>query len=94
MKTAERIMLDANVLVYGYQKKSEFYERSRAILKQGFKGKLSLCICPQVLMEFHATVTNPKRVTVPSSVEESLAEIEKYMTSRNILKIYPTQVAL
>jgi len=94
MKTAKPILLDTNVLVYGQQKKSEFYKRSRKILEQGFKGKLSVCVCPQVLMEFHSTVTNPKRVTGPVSTAESLEQIKKYVASKNILKIYPSEDTL
>jgi predicted nucleic acid-binding protein len=94
MRTDNLILLDTNVLVYGQEKQSEFFQRSRAVIEQGFEGALSLCICPQVLMEFHSTVTNPKRVTKPVSVDESLIEIEKYLSSKNIRKIYPVKHTL
>jgi predicted nucleic acid-binding protein len=46
-------------------------------------------VCPQVLNEFFAVVTDPKRVGSPRSQEEALLEIEKYHRSKNILKIFP-----
>lgn len=94
MKTDDFILLDTNVLVYAQEKQSEFFERSRALIEKGFEGTALLCVCPQVLMEFHSTVTNPKRVTKPVSVSESLAQIEKYLLSRNILKVYPSESTL
>jgi len=91
MKTAEPILLDTNVLVYNHQEDSEFYSPSRAIIKKGLRGNLSLCVCPQVLMEFYATVTNSKRVTNPAPAEEALDEIQKYLASRRIRKIHPAK---
>ena len=94
MKTSDLILLDTNVLVYNHQEKSELNDRSRAILKQGFKGLLPLCVCPQVLLEFYATITNPKRVTNPAPSREGIEEIEKYLTSRTIQKVYSNQYIL
>lgn len=88
MKTDELILLDTNILVYGHQEESEFHGRSRSILQQGFEGKAPLCVCPQVLIEFYATITNLKRVTNPAPPQEAIGEIEKYLQSRCIQKIY------
>ena len=62
MKTSNLILVDTNVLVYNHQERSEFNALSKATLKKGFKGQLPLCICPQVLIEFYSTITNPRRV--------------------------------
>jgi predicted nucleic acid-binding protein len=53
------------------------------------KGELSFCICPQTLTEFFAIVTDSKRVSKPRTQKEALEEIEKYLSSKTILKIYP-----
>lgn len=58
-------------------------------MNKGLSGDLLLCICPQVLNEFYAVITNPKRVTNPVSHEEAVVELEKYIRAKNILKIYP-----
>ncbi len=89
MRTFDPILLDTNILVYVHQALSPFHSQARAILERGLKEEVVLCICPQILMEFYSTITNPKRVTDPVSQEEATIEIEKYFTSRKILKIYP-----
>ena len=94
MTISSLALLDANVLIYAHQSLSEFHAQSRALLEKGLKGQVSLCICPQVLSEFYAVVTNPKRVTNPTPAEEATAEIEKYFTAKNILKIYPGAEAM
>ncbi|MFH1648456.1 MAG: hypothetical protein ABIA11_01830 [Patescibacteria group bacterium] len=57
--------------------------------EKGLKGEVPLCICPQVLNEFFAIVTDPRRVSNPRTQKEALLEMEKYFYSKNILKIYP-----
>jgi len=89
MTISNSALLDANILIYSHQSLSEFHARSREILEKGLKRELSLCICPQVICEFYAVVTNPRRVTNPISAEEATAEIEKYLYAQNILMIYP-----
>lgn len=89
MTTSNRALLDANILIYAHQSLSEFHSKSRALLEKGLKGETALCICPQVLYEFYAVITDPKRVTNPTSAKEAIAEIEKYLKVENVSKIYP-----
>ena len=89
MRNDKLVLLDTNILVYGHQEQSEFHARSRSILKQGFVGKIPVCLCPQVCVEFYATITNPKRVTNPAPPEEAIEEIEKYLKSSNVRIIHP-----
>ena len=94
MTTADLILLDTNVLVYGQEKQSRFFESSRILLEKGFAGMLPLCVSPQILMEFHSTVTNPKRVTKAVPVADSLDQIKEYLVSPSIRKIYPSRKTL
>jgi len=89
MTASNLALLDANILIYAHQSLSEFHTKSRALLEKGLKGETTLCICPQVLYEFYAVVTDPKRVTNPTSAKDAIAEIEKYLKVENISKIYP-----
>jgi len=89
MTTSEPAMLDSNVLVYAAQKESEFYQESKEIRDKGLKGELPICVCPQVLLEFFAVITNSRRVTHPVTPQEAAVEIEKYLKASEILKIYP-----
>jgi hypothetical protein len=90
MSISEISLLDTNVLVYAADETSPFHQASVALREKGLKGEILLCVCPQVLNEFFAILTDPKRVSNPRSQEEALLEIEKYFYSRNILKIYPS----
>jgi toxin-antitoxin system PIN domain toxin len=89
MTTSEYALVDTNVLVYAADKTSPFHQSAKILRDKGVAGKSSLCVCPQVLNEFFAVVTDPKRVGSPRSQEEALLEIEKYHRSRNFLKIFP-----
>ncbi len=41
-----------------HQDLSPFHDKARAIPEMGLRRGLPLCICPQVLMEFYASITN------------------------------------
>jgi predicted nucleic acid-binding protein len=94
MRIYSPVLLDTNVLVYYHQDLSPFHARSKAILEIGLRREAPLCICPQILMEFYATITNPRRVTDPVSPEQALAEVEKYFTCSWLGIIYPKEETL
>jgi len=89
MIISEVCLLDTNVLVYAADETSPFHHAAKAVREKGMRGEVSLCICAQVLNEFFATVTNPQRVNNPRTQDEARLEVEKYFSSKNILKIYP-----
>ena len=88
MTTSEISLLDTNVLVYASDETSPFHQASKNLRERGLKGEVLLCVSPQILAEFFAIITDPKRVNNPRSRQEALAEIEKYYHSKSILKIY------
>jgi predicted nucleic acid-binding protein len=94
MKTSNLVLLDTNILVYYHQELSLFHQQAKELMEKGLRGAVSLCICPQVLMEFYSTITNPKRVTDPVSPGEAIQEVEKYFTRRWIAKIHPKEDVL
>lgn len=89
MITSEIGLLDTNILVYAADDTSPFHQAAVELREKGLKGETLLCICPQVLNEFFAIVTDSKRVSSPRTQKEALLEMEKYFYSKNILKIYP-----
>jgi predicted nucleic acid-binding protein len=94
MRIYSPALLDTNILVYYHQELTPFHSRAKGILEMGLRREVSLCICPQVLMEFYATITNPRRVTDPVPPEQGLAEVEKYFTCSWLGKIYPKEETL
>ena len=90
MSTAEPLaLLDTNVLVYAADAASEFHTDAKRLRDQGIEGTLPLAVSPQVLMEFFAVITNPRRVEHPRSPEEARIEVEKYLHATTIRKIHP-----
>ena len=83
-------LLDTNILVYRADRDSVFHQASVNLIQQGLKGKIPLCVAPQNLTEFYAVITSPKRVTNPIMPAEARLEIQKYLKSNNIRKIYQT----
>jgi hypothetical protein len=53
LRSHERLRsFDTNVLVYAADETSPFHHRSRDLRDRGLSGQTSLCVCPQVLIEF------------------------------------------
>lgn len=94
MTTSKRALFDSNVLVYSHQTHSKFHAPARNLLRKALEGEVSLCIAPQVLSEFYAIITSQRRVTSPIQPEQARAEIDAYVRSENIQKIYPNEDSL
>jgi predicted nucleic acid-binding protein len=88
MITSEISLLDTNILVYAADKSSHLHPAALRLRDKGLQGEVSICVCPQVLNEFFAIITDPKRVNNPRTHKEALLEMEKYYLAENILKIY------
>ncbi|HGJ64574.1 TPA: PIN domain-containing protein [bacterium] len=91
MITYDIALLDSNILVYAHQSLSAFHESAKALRDKGLNGEIGICVCPQVLMEFYAVITDPKRVTSPVEPREAMRELEKYLMADKIMKIYPNR---
>lgn len=87
------VLLDTNILVYAHNTDVPYHNQCSALRKQGFQGKIPVCICPQILNEFFAIITSPKRVTQPISTDQAVQEINKYLHAKEIIKIQPTPEA-
>jgi predicted nucleic acid-binding protein len=91
MTISDPILLDTNILVYAADASSPFHNPSRDLRDRGIEGEVSICVTPQVLSEFFAVVTNPRRVQSSRSPDGAMAEVEKYYRAENFLKIYPKE---
>ena len=91
ISASERIgLVDTNILVYRADQDSTFHLPSVNLINRGLKGEISLCLATQNLTEFYAVMTNSKRVTNPIAPVDARVEIERYLQSQNIRKIYQT----
>lgn len=65
MTTSEMSLLDTNILVYAADRNSSYHEAALLLRDKGLKGESPVCVCPQVLNEFFAIITDPKRANNP-----------------------------
>ena len=62
---AERVLIDANVLIYGLDTESPHHDRARGIFDRAMLGDGSYCVTSQTLVELFSVVTNPRKVKLP-----------------------------
>ena len=89
MTTSDLALLDTNILVYAADEMSEFHVPAKQLRDRGVQGDIAVAVSPQILFEFFAVITNPRRVTQPRSPQEAREEMEKYLHTPTIQKIYP-----
>jgi predicted nucleic acid-binding protein len=57
-------------------------------------GKINACLTAQVIYEFFAIITNPKRVESPMKVDQAVEACVDFWECRAIEKIHPTSNTL
>jgi hypothetical protein len=93
MKTNEPALLDSNVLIYAADRTSQFHANAKRLVRQGLRGNAPLHLATQVLLEFYAVITNPRRVTNPVSPQEAIQEIRRYISSPMKI-VYPVEATM
>src|SRR5262249_3463212 len=76
---ADRYLVDTNALVFALFPSAPQHAASRALLDQAKDSGAGLCVFPQMLAEFFAVVTNPRRVSPPKTPEEALQAVEQFL---------------
>jgi hypothetical protein len=74
--SADRVAVDANILVYAVYRDTPQHAASRAWLQRAARGDVEICLTSQVLAEFFAIVTNPRRVSDPRTPDDAVTAIE------------------
>jgi predicted nucleic acid-binding protein len=87
--SSEAGLLDTNILVYAHDTLSPHYDEARELRDRASRGELPACISPQNILEFYSVVTNPRKLKNPLTPQQALREVEIYLNSRGIAKIYP-----
>ncbi|MBI3036653.1 PIN domain-containing protein [Candidatus Woesearchaeota archaeon] len=79
MSAEEKVMIDTNVLVYGFDNSEGLkHELANELLEDAFEGKLSIVLSTQILSEFFVNITGERKkagVNTPMSVDEANALI-------------------
>lgn len=69
-------LVDTNVLVYAVHPHEPRHAASRKLIDGAKRPDAGLCVAPQNIAEFYATVTNPRRVTQPKSPADAIEAVE------------------
>jgi predicted nucleic acid-binding protein len=88
-----KILLDTNILVHSHNKASPYQKRASNVIKKAMQGEIDAYITPQILYEFFAVITNPKRVEHPLSSNEASDICLDLWECREIEKVNPTSMA-
>jgi len=83
--SAERVLIDTNVLVYATDTASPHCPASSALLGAVAAGSFLACVAPQVLLEFVSVVTSPKRVASARTAEEAWLVADSFAQSFDVL---------
>jgi uncharacterized protein len=87
MTSIEPGLIDANVLVYAFDTEAPQHVASRNLLEAGRAGQATLYVTSQVLCEFYAIVTNPRRVSHPRPFGNAITVIEGMLSFLHVLPI-------
>jgi predicted nucleic acid-binding protein len=85
-----KILLDTNILIHAYNRASPLHRKASDIIRRALRREIEVCIAPQILYEFFAVVTNPKRVEYPLSANEAADICLDLWECSEIEKINPT----
>lgn len=88
-----KILLDTNILVHSHNRASPYQKRASNVIRKAMHGEIEAYIAPQILYEFFAVVTNPKKVEYPLSSDEALDICLDFWECREIEKANPTSKA-
>lgn len=86
-------LVDTNVLVESMMESAPHHQAAAALLERAQSGDVDLCVVPQVLAEFYAVVTDPRRVSVALSVEKAIEAISTFLSMPGMTELpMPTDV--
>jgi len=73
------ILVDANVLLYAYQPRSEFHQRCRAWVEEAFSGEEPVCLAWVTVLAFIRISTNPRIFEQPLLAAEATAAVSSWL---------------
>jgi toxin-antitoxin system PIN domain toxin len=72
-------LVDANVLLYAYQPRSEHHDRCRTWVETAFSGDEPVCIAWVTILAFIRISTNPSIFETPLSAAEAIAIVSSWL---------------
>jgi uncharacterized protein len=75
------ILLDTNILVYAAGAQSFRHEKAKELRDQATAGQFEACLAAQILTEFYAVVTDPRRFQPALTPSQAQRELRTYLSS-------------
>lgn len=85
------ILLDANLLIYGYVESSSQHPRASAWLNEQFNSRIRIGVPWPSLLAFLRVTTNPRAFRQPISVASAWQAVETWLGHRNVWTPVPTE---
>jgi toxin-antitoxin system PIN domain toxin len=73
------ILVDANVLLYAYQPRSEHHASCRAWVEEAFSGEEPVCLAWVTVLAFIRISTNPRIFEAPLRPAEAVAVVSSWL---------------
>ena len=88
------ILLDTNALVYAINIDAPQHHMSQALIQAALDGEVAAVLVPQVLVEFLAVVTNPRRVQQPLAPARAWEVVTTLRMSLPVLDLQPAALGI
>jgi predicted nucleic acid-binding protein len=75
------ILIDTNILVYATGAQSLQHAKAKELRDQAAAGQFEACIAAQILTEFYAVVTDPRRFQPALTPTQAQREMRTYLSS-------------
>lgn len=83
------IVLDANILLYAYDEKSELWQKARQWIADTFSGQLLVGLPWQTIHAFLRIGTNPSLSIARFTVQESIEIVDAWLAQPNVQVLVP-----
>lgn len=84
-------LLDANILLYAYNRDSPHHERCRIWLENAFSAAETIALPWQTLLAFVRIVTNPRAMRKPVSGSQACAIVDTWLERPNVVIVGPAE---
>jgi uncharacterized protein len=78
------ILVDANVLLYAYQPRSEYHQGCRAWVEEAFSGEEPVCLAWVSVLAFVRISTNPRIFEAPLRTAEAVAVVSSWLARPSV----------
>jgi uncharacterized protein len=83
-------LLDANILLYAYNRASQHHQPARRWLEDALTGSLPVAFCWPTILAFLRIATNPRAVSRPLSIAEARSIVDSWFAIPVATLVHPT----